>query len=145
MPENEQLPKVGLGVIIVDNNGHILIGKRKGVLSPYYSIPGGHLEIGETFEEGAIREIKEETNLEIQDPEVVVVTNNLRTYKESGAHYVSIVLLAQNFSGELKNMEPHKCEEYLWCDPAELPTPHFDASERGVKCYLENKFYNKFE
>ena len=49
-------PKVGLGVIIVNKDGNILIGKRKGSHAQKYSIPGGHLEIGETFEQGTIRE-----------------------------------------------------------------------------------------
>lgn len=138
-------PKVGLGVIIANDDGHILIGKRKGILSPYYSIPGGHLEMGEKFEEGAIREIKEETDLEIENPEVIVVTNNLDTYKESGAHYISVVLLARGCQGELKNMEPEKCEEWLWVDPKDLPEPHFDASHRGIKCFLEGKCYIDFD
>ena len=58
-------PRVGLGIIIVNKEGNILIGKRKGSHAQKYSIPGGHLDLGETFEQGAIREIKEETNLDI--------------------------------------------------------------------------------
>jgi len=74
-------PKVGVGVIIENNEGKILIGKRLNSLAPYYSIPGGHLELGETFESAATREIKEETNLNIRDPKVIAVTNNLETFK----------------------------------------------------------------
>lgn len=43
-------PKVGIGVIIVKDDGHILVGKRKASHTPYWSIPGGHLELGESFE-----------------------------------------------------------------------------------------------
>ena len=42
-----------------------MVGKRKGSHAQKYSIPGGSLGLGETFEKGAIREIKEETNLDI--------------------------------------------------------------------------------
>ena len=56
-------PKVGIGVIIENNENKILIGKRKGSHSPYFSIPGGHLEIGETFEAAAKKEVLEETGL----------------------------------------------------------------------------------
>ena len=143
--KKEHKPGVGLGVIIVNCNGKILILKRKGSHAPYYSIPGGHLELGETFEEGAIRETKEETDLDIIDPKVIAVTNNLETYRNEGLHFISIVLLAENFSGDLKIMEPEKHDELLWADPKKLPMPHFDASKRGVACYLENKFYKKFE
>ncbi len=143
MSEIKTKPRVGLGVIIVNDEGKILIGKRKNSHAPYYSIPGGSLELGETFEDGAIREIKEETDLDIQSPQVIAVTNNLETYRNDGVHFISIVLLVKNFTGELKNMEPEKCEEWLWVDPNNLPLPHFDASLMGVACYLEKIFYKK--
>lgn len=145
MTKQKNIPRVGLGVILVNHDGKVLIGKRKNSHAPYYSIPGGHLEPGETFEDGAIREIKEETDLDIKNPRVVAVTNNLETYNKEGLHYVSIALLAQDFSGELKIMEPEKCDEWLWVDPKNLPTPHFDASRMAITCYLEKTFYKKFE
>ncbi len=134
-------PRVGVGVIILNKDGHILVGKRKGSFAEKWSIPGGGLEMGETFENTAIREIKEETNLDISEPKVIAVTNNLGTYKEEGKHYISIVLLAATYSGELKNMEPEKCEELIWIHPHNLPQPHFDASMLGVSCYLKSSFY----
>ncbi len=134
-------PKVGLGIIIVNKDGNILIGKRKGSHAQKYSIPGGHLDLGETFEQGAIREIKEETDLDILEPKVIAITNNLETFKEEGKHYISIILLVTKYSGELKNMEPEKCEGWNWVNPKELPHPHFDASTLGVKCYLNGSFY----
>jgi 8-oxo-dGTP diphosphatase len=144
MSEQKNRPRVGLGIIITNEEGKILIGKRKGVHAPYYSIPGGNLELGETFEEGAVREIKEETDLDIQEPKVVSVTNNLETFRKEELHYISIILHVTEYSGDLKIMKPEKCEEWLWVDPTELPMPHFDASQMGVKCYLENVCYKKF-
>lgn len=135
------MPRVGVGVIIINNEGAVLIGKRKSSHAPFYSIPGGHLEMGETFEQAAIREIKEETNLTIINPKVICVTNNLETYSLEGVHYISVILSVNEFVGKLKNMEPEKNEEWLWCDPQKLPQPHFDASKQGIECYLTNSFY----
>jgi ADP-ribose pyrophosphatase YjhB (NUDIX family) len=143
MSEEKNHPRVGIGVIIVNDEGKILIGKRRGSHAPYYSIPGGHLDLGETFEEATIREIKEETNLDILDPKVIAITNNLETYRESGKHYISIAVLAKDFSGELKIMEPEKCESWQWTLPNNLPQPHFDASRQAVECYLAGVFYKK--
>jgi 8-oxo-dGTP diphosphatase len=139
--ESINRPKVGLGIIIINSDGQILVGKRKKDLIPKYSIPGGHLELGETFEAGAIREIKEETNLDISNFNVIAFTNNLETFKESGKHSISIVLLAKEYSGELKNLEPENNEDWIWVDPKSLPEPHFDASRLAVECYLKNSFY----
>jgi len=97
--------------------------------------------LGETFEAGAIREIKEETDLDVKNPRVIAITNNLETYKEEGKHYISVVLLADKYEGDLKLMEPDKCEAWLWIDPKKIPEPHFDASKLGVQCYLKNSFY----
>lgn len=133
--------RVGVGVIVVRDDGTILIGKRKNSFAPYYSIPGGCIEPGETFEQAAIREAEEETNLIICEPRVIAITNNLETYVESGKHFISVILVAHLFSGELANKEPDKCEGWYWVDPNNLPNPLFDACKKGVACYLQNRFY----
>ena len=134
-------PKIGIGVIIQNEDGHILVGKRKNTVSPYYSIPGGKLDLGETFEEAAVREVQEETGLIIHNPKVHCVTNNMQTYQESGVHFISVNLFCDKFTGSPRLMEPEKCEGWEWVDPEQLPKPHFDASEMAVECYLENRFY----
>jgi len=134
-------PRVGLGVIVKNLQGQILVIKRIGAHAQYWSIPGGHLEMGETFEQGAKRELKEELDITIKKPKVIAVTNNLKTYRSEGLHYISIILLAETFSGQPKIMEPEKCSHFKWCNPNKLPQPHFDASELGVSCYLKNRPY----
>jgi 8-oxo-dGTP diphosphatase len=141
MTDLKHYPRIGLGVIIKNEKGQILVGKRKGSHAAKYSIPGGKLDLGETFEQAAIREIKEETNLTIRNPRVIAVTNNLETFREDGVHFISIILFADSFTGELTIMEPNKCEAWLWVDPKHLPKPHFDASKQGVQCFLQKKFY----
>lgn len=134
-------PKVGIGVIIENKEGFILVGKRIGSHAPYYSIPGGHLEAGESFEEAAIKEVLEETGLEIIAPKVICVTNNLDTYKAEGKHYISIALVTGEFKGTPVVLEPDKCEGWQWVDPRAIPKPHFDASAFAIECYLNGEFY----
>ncbi|MEI8249335.1 MAG: NUDIX domain-containing protein [Candidatus Taylorbacteria bacterium] len=134
-------PAVGLGIILVNKDGYVLVGKRISKHAPGYSIPGGKLELGETFEQGAIREVKEETNLDIFEPTVIAVTNNLETYKKEGKHFISVILLIKRYSGELKVMEPTKCENWIWVDPHKLPEPHFEASRLAISCYLNKTIY----
>lgn len=138
-----QRPKVGVGIILQNEHGQILVGKRKGSHSPFYSIPGGHLEMGERFEEAAIKEIKEETGMDLIDPQVFCISNNLETYEREGLHFVSVNVFSKKFIGEPKVMEPDKCEGWQWVDPRELPQPHFDASTQAVECFLSQQFYIK--
>lgn len=134
-------PKVGIGVIIENSEREILIGKRIGSHSPFFSIPGGHLELGETFEEAAIKEVLEETGLKIFNPEVICVTNNLRTYLGEKKHYISVNLYTNQFEGEIEVKEKGKCECWNWFQPKNIPKPHFDASEFAIECFLKGKFY----
>lgn len=136
-------PSVGIGVIIQNKNNQILIGKRKGSHAPYYSIPGGHIENGETFEEAAIREVFEETGLKIKNPKVIAVTNNLRTYANENKHYISINLFTNEFEGNLELKEPEKCEAWNWYQISEIPNPQFDASEFAIECFEKGLFYIK--
>lgn len=136
-------PAVGIGIIIINDKDQVLIGKRKGSHAPYYSIPGGHLELGESFEQGAIREIQEETGMTITAPEVICVTNNLKTYQSEGYHSISVIMTARQYSGEPQLLEPDKCEGWIWVDPTQLPKPHFDASESAIYCYLQGQVFDK--
>lgn len=135
-----QRPKIGIGVVIENEKGEILVGKRKGRF-PYYSIPGGHLEMGETFEVAAIKEVREETGLIIHGPTVFSVTNNLESFQLTGMHYISVNLYAKSYEGQVQNLEPHKCEGWQWLSPKNIPEPHFDASAYAIECYLKETFY----
>lgn len=133
--------RVGLGVIIENAAGEILVGKRCGEHAPFYSIPGGGLDVGESFEAAAIREIAEETNLTIEKPNVIAVTNNLATYRDEGRHTISVLLHTRLYHGEVTLMEPEKCSEWLWVNPCNLPEPHYEASRAGVELFLAHQFY----
>ena len=103
MPEQEDRPRVGLGVIVVNRDGKVLIGKRKGGHAPYYSIPGGQLDLGETFEAGAIREVKEETGIEAEIEKSLGFDEDFEPDKHGEiTHYIFLVYKAKYISGELK-------------------------------------------
>lgn len=140
-PQLSTRPKVGIGVIIENRDGQILVGKRKGSHAPFYSIPGGHIELGETFEAAAIKEVEEETGLLIKNPQVFSVCNNLRTFAQEQVHSISINLYVNQFEGQVTLREKDKCEGWFWMKPTAIPQPHFDASEFAIECYLKQQFY----
>jgi 8-oxo-dGTP diphosphatase len=61
-------PLVGIGVLIFNHKNEVLLGNRiNSHGSQTWAPPGGHLELGESFEICSIRETKEETGLDIKD------------------------------------------------------------------------------
>lgn len=115
--------KVGVSVIIIKDN-KFLIGKRKGSHGKgTWGFPGGHLEFMESIEECAKREVLEETGLQIKILKRGPYTNDI--FKEANKHYATLFVVAEIVSGELKIMEPNKCEEWKWFSWDEFPEPIF--------------------
>jgi len=133
--------KVGVGVIIANPQGQVLLGKRCGSHAPFWSIPGGHVEEGETFEQAAIREVEEETGLIVTEPRLIGVTNNLATWLDEGVHSVSMIMVATYVRGEPQLREPEKCEQWRWCNPQRMPEPCFEACCNGIHLWLNGEFY----
>lgn len=121
--ENINRPKVGIGVIIKKDN-KILLGKRKNAHGDgTWSFPGGHLEFNETWEDCAEREVLEETGIKIKNLRFATATNDI--FEKEEKHYITIFILADYDEGEVKVMEPDKCEEWQWLSWNDLPSPLF--------------------
>ena len=116
-------PKVGIGVIVVKHD-EILLGKRKNSHGEgSWSFAGGHLEFGESWEDCARRETIEETGIIIKNIRFAYATNDI--FDKENKHYITIFMIADYDSGEVKIMEPEKCEKWGWFKWNELPKPLF--------------------
>jgi ADP-ribose pyrophosphatase len=97
-------PLVGVGAVII-HNGKILLVKRGSEPGRNkWSIPGGLVELGETIIETTVREVKEETGLDIEVQRLVDVVDNMET-DEGGRfryHFIIIDFLAALKRGNLK-------------------------------------------
>ncbi|MBS3123103.1 NUDIX domain-containing protein [Candidatus Woesearchaeota archaeon] len=119
----EKRPKVGVGVIVIKDR-KVLLGKRKNTHGEgHWSYPGGHLEFGESWEECCRREVMEETGIEIKNLRFGTLTNDV--FEGEDKHYITICMISDFASGEVKIMEPEKCEEWNWFEWHDLPQPLF--------------------
>lgn len=94
-------PLVGVGGIVVNNERVLLVRRGNEPGRGDWSIPGGMLNLGETLQECAEREILEECDIEAHAEEVVGVTDLIQ-FDDEGAieyHYVLIDLLAEYIDG----------------------------------------------
>ena len=140
-PENR--PFVGIGVMIQNKNGEVLIGLRKSKHAKgAWSFPGGHLEFGETIFETATRETREETGLVINKFALISVADQRRYIKTEGKHYLNIGVKGKYTGGKVKIMEPDKCAEWRWFALDKLPHPLLEGTELMIKNFLAGKIYN---
>ncbi|TMW57972.1 hypothetical protein Poli38472_013446 [Pythium oligandrum] len=115
---SEPVVRVGVGVILTSKQhpGCVLIGQRKGSHGAgKFALPGGHLEMYESWAQCAVREIKEETDLDLDEHELkfAYVTND--PMEDEGKHYITIFMQASVSEGQVpRNMEPNKCEGWEW-------------------------------
>ena len=118
---NSSVVRVGIGCLVIDpKKKKFLIGKRKGSHgSGTFALPGGHLEVGETWTQCATRELKEETGLDcVKKWELTYITNNVMT--ADNKHDITLFMRGEVESIDCdidpKLMEPEKCEGWYWID-----------------------------
>ncbi len=113
-------PIVGIGAIIM-RDGKILLEKRKNDPGKgRWSVPGGVVELGENVTQTVIREVKEETGLDVAEPEHIDVVDQI-TRDEGGRikyHFVIIDYLVKLKGGMLKAASD--ADELEWVSLSEV-------------------------
>ena len=123
-------PRVGVAVIFMRNNRLLLIKRKKSHGAGSWAVPGGHLEFGESPEECAIRETREEVGLEISDVRFVAITNDV--FPENNLHYITIWMKGDCPSGEPKKASQDEVAELGWFSWDALPSPLFIPLENLI-------------
>ena len=97
-------PIVGVGAVIVDAGEVVLVRRRYEPLAGQWSLPGGTLELGETLEAGAAREIREETGLHVEVGPIIEVFDRIMLDDERRVryHFVLVDYLCRPVGGELQ-------------------------------------------
>lgn len=123
--------------VLLERDGKILLGKRKNAFGEgHYSMPAGHIEEGETVFECAKRELLEETGISTNEFEFKCV-RLLKPYEINTVKadpYVAFCVMAKNWKGEPKTMEPEKNEGWQWHQLNKLPERLFPPVEMLVEC-----------
>lgn len=129
MNKRTDMPMVGTSVFIQKEGRYLLAMRLNSHNSGKYQTPGGHLEYMETLEDGAKREVMEETGLTIDNVKVLTVIDDM--FPEEKLHYATVYMTADYVSGEVNgrvpNPEPECHGDWNWYDLDNFPVPIWDS------------------
>lgn len=97
-------PAVGVGAIVVSAGDRVVLVKRRNPpLAGRWSLPGGLVELGESIQAAVVREVREETGLDVEVGPLVEVLERIHRDAEGRVeyHYVLLDYLCRPTGGTL--------------------------------------------
>jgi nucleoside triphosphatase len=111
-------PEATVGALVVNETGRILIVQSRK-WGDKYTVPGGHIELGERAEDAIKREVKEETGLDSEPVELLIVQQAIypKNYHKH-EHFIFMDYVCRTTSTNVK-LDGRELQEYVWVSPEE--------------------------
>ncbi len=106
-------PVVGVGALIISDGRLLMIERGRGANRGLWSVPGGRVEYGERLAEALVREVREETSLEVEVGEMVWAGETMGPGDPPAWHYVLVDFLATVRGGELRPGDDAAAAEWV--------------------------------
>ncbi|MDX0425696.1 NUDIX hydrolase [Sinorhizobium medicae] len=114
-------PGLGCGLAIVRDGKILLCRRLKAPEAGHWSIVGGKVDQMERAQDAARREAQEESGLSIHSIRFLCISEQL--IEAERQHWVSLIYVTEDFSGEPRLTEPDKLSDIRWFDLTALPQP----------------------
>ena len=116
-------PLIGVGAVVVDEDGRVLIARRGNPpLKGHWTLPGGVLELGETLSDGVAREVREETGLVVEPVELIELLDRIHRKEDRiQFHYVIADYLCRVRGGVLQASSD--ADAVRWIERSEWNSP----------------------
>ena len=98
-------PVVGVGAVIIDGDRVVLIKRAHEPLKGQWSLPGGGVELGETLEQAIVREVQEETGLDVDVGPIVDILDRIGRDADGRVehHFVLVDFVCRSSGGVLRS------------------------------------------
>ncbi len=130
-------PELTVGALIVATDGDILLVRSPKWFGKY-SIPGGHIESGESIMGAAVREAYEEVGLRVRPVRLIMIQEviNPESFYKPGKHFIFFDVLCRASSKKVK-IDGREIVDYTWCKPAASLKLNLEGyTRRLLKNYL---------
>ncbi len=138
---HEPILTAGVGLFVFNDEDRVLMQLRTDYNS--WGFPGGAMELGESFEDVAIRELKEETNLIVDELKLIKVLSGKDTYREypngDKLYDITAIFVIKKYHNDLK-INDNESKKLEWFKIDNLP----ENMTEYTKNYI-NKFGNILE
>ncbi|MCG2783504.1 MAG: NUDIX domain-containing protein [Anaerolineae bacterium] len=106
-----------------------------------YSVVAGHVDAGETVTQTAIREAQEEAGVQIA-PENIEVVHVI--HRKSNDERIDFFVQVNAWDGDIRNMEPDKCDDLSWFPLADLPVNIIPYVRNVIQDAGSGIFYSEY-
>ena len=123
--EYPEAPIIGVGAVVIDGTKVLLVRRGQEPLKGEWSLPGGALELGETLQQGVVREVLEETGLIVVPGGIIEILDRITEDEASGRvryHYVLIDFVCHVTGGALCSASD--AEEVRWVERGQLQSEY---------------------
>jgi nucleoside triphosphatase len=123
-------PEATVGALVVNDKHEVLL-VRSPKWGTKYTVPGGHIELGERAEDAIVREVKEETGLDSVPEELLIVQQAIypKDYHKH-EHYIFMDYVCRATSSEVR-LDGRELQSYIWVRPE-------DAIKLDLEEYTRN-------
>jgi len=140
---SQRYPEATVGALVVNPKGEVLI-VRSSKWADKHTVPGGHIELGESGEDAIRREVKEETGLDVEVLKLLLVQQAIYPkYYCKHEHFVFMDYLCRTPDTRVK-LDEKELQHYLWIDPCRALELDLEEYTRNfVVAYLKECEVNK--
>ncbi|WEX75885.1 NUDIX domain-containing protein [Sinorhizobium numidicum] len=114
-------PGLGCGLAVMRDGKLLLCRRLKAPEAGHWSIVGGKVDHMERSEDAARREAEEESGLAIHSARFLCLSEQM--IEADRQHWISLIYVTEDFSGEPRLTEPDKLSDIGWFDLSALPQP----------------------
>ena len=134
--------RVAVHLILEHNNEFLLLRRyNTGYEDGNYSVIAGHLNGNETIKEAMIREALEEANITIDDKHLKIVGV---MHRKDGDESIDYYLYTNKFSGNVRIMEPNKCDDLAFYKLDNLPDNIISYIKTALYNYKNNIIFSEY-